>query len=531
MQNQQGWPQGQYPQQQAQPVQQPAVQSFGYLPTQDVIMASYQRAEKLREEIAKARAGGRGKYRFFDVPGPNGGEWSTAQPGYTGWRGLWVAYPWRQGVNNYKEAGKHFWKSTARPQGTGGYCTQQADGTFHCAIDDAYERGLELGMKDIFGRCRSTFIYQGFPYFWIPGQTVSPDFEALKLEDGSYAPMILEAGSTLHAAIQNLLGGNPQENWARLFHYDQGRPIGVSKAKTGPSRMDVEWGAMTGFDALPLHPGLRQIPLLDLDDFAKPMTPEEQLQAIKDMGLPLPAHLGGNGAQHFPTHGMAGQGGGPAPGQPGWNPQMAGQPQGQMQVNFGQPPQQQWAQQGQGPQQQYGGAPLPVPQAQGQMAPTQSYQMPPNPFPTQQGYQMPPPPPGQQQHQQTQQGPGGYPSPQPGMPPNPNQAPAPPLSGAPPQQGAGNGTPGPGQGLVQLQKRQAIEGEALVLPLSGIALPNGRESCFGKHEPADPWCHQCPPWIKQQCVPQTPKKPSELADAQQKLMGMPVAEIELEIPF
>ena len=103
-------------------------------------------------------------------------------------------------------------------------------------------------------------------------------------------PVVLAAGSTLHTALGDVV--NACEGAMALVHPQQGRPVRLTKRKTGPQQMDIEYGAIP-LDRSPLPPSFYPAlqALWDLDAVDRVPTEEEMLKALQELGFPHPGHF------------------------------------------------------------------------------------------------------------------------------------------------------------------------------------------------------------------------------------------------
>lgn len=474
---QQQYPQQQQPQQQYQQQQQPAQQfgsgqapgpntqmepqqpqvaPGGFEPSQEVIASSAQRAQEIREQIARARSGqGFAKSHYFDVLGPNGQPWKTAYAGFVGYRAFYFCRSWAEGRDNFLELAKHFFRSPQRPQGDSEYCPDYFG--LPCYICQAYQAALDAGQKGMYGRAGRLFKYQGFPLeFDINTRQLFLNMQEVMHEDNLVHPLLFDCNSTVH---QEIRGAVDVYGWGSLFNPENGRPFLLKKEKTGTEAKDVNW-TVTVMDPMPLpaeyQQGLQN--MYDLDKMFKPPTVQRQMEVILAMGLQIPLSLQQGSPQQFQ-----------AP-QQGWMPEQQ-QPQSQQQMSFQTGANAPYANpHAQAPQQQM---PAPVPGQQAGWGPPAG-----GPPPPMQPPQMPNP-------AAQQQGAGptpGY-SPQPGVHQQPVRTP---VTAQQPQAPAGT------------QPQQGAP-PTLTLPLQQ-ELPGGRHKCFGKHSVDDLHCKQCPDWISAQCV-------------------------------
>ncbi len=267
-------------------------------------------------------------------------------------------------------------------------------------------------------------------------------------QDGLPRPLILDAGPMLQPQIVDLI---KQLNGAtNLVDYQIGRPLRLTKKKTGMNDMDVEYSInvanLNGAEPLPPQFYAMTHNLWDLKKIAQVSTPEQIQKAIMEMGLPMPNGGAPPAFQQqpqpaYPSPYPPQSGYPPAAGAPGYPPPAPGgyPPPGYPPPAAPPPayPPQQPAYPGYPPQQQQ--APVYPPQQPAYPPPV------PGGYPPPAGPMMQPPPP-------YNGAPGGYP-PQ-GPPPNlvPPPVSLPPSPGYPP-------------GAYQPQPSQAPGGAPLQAPL------------------------------------------------------------------
>ena len=311
------------------------------------------------------------KPNFLRVPGPNGQtRWDgSVHPGYENSVIIHLLPPWAAGKPVFTESKNHFYKSVGHPKGMVlGYAGE----------DSIYMAAIRLGiqspdprmqkMANDFGRVRRQYIYNVVD---LSNPTTHYG------QDGIMRPYVLGAGPNLQTDIGRL--ADTRGGISKLVHPMSGRPLKYSKKKTGPEEMNVEYGVLD-LDPSPLnayfYPALEH--LWDLEAQTAPASQEDQLRAIQELGLPMPAtgqSFGQVPAAYNPN--PAPQWGSPYPqtGQMGQVPPSA--PQG-------------WAP----PVQGYAPPPPPQQQWQGQAsmaAPQMQMQMPPPPPPAAGGWGAPPP--------------------------------------------------------------------------------------------------------------------------------------------
>lgn len=240
-----------------------------YMPDASATLALYQQH---REQMNNSGS----LYDFVKFRGPNGEDkWSTANIpiGYKAVVRFYLLPPWESGKHLFTISRRHFWKSVSKPGGTGIVCP--GDGCLVCLARDAALSGndpIAQQKAKNFGSVRSTYSYQG---------ACLDDYNA-HMATGQFRPLVLQAGSTLHAGIGDLI----EDRGIGLFDPYQGRPIRLKKKKTGPNAMNIEYSC-SDEDPMPLP--LEFWPLLEnlinLEELSKNPTEEEMQKAVLDMGL------------------------------------------------------------------------------------------------------------------------------------------------------------------------------------------------------------------------------------------------------
>lgn len=395
-----GQPNG-IPQQQQQapgtqpPPQQPTGPATIHMPTAEVVQAGIARAQEIQKAIL---IGSQGKKKFFDVMGPNDQPWKHAYPGYVGKRAIYLCPSWAEGSGVFIERVKRFWKSHNHPQGRSVYAGD--DSIIAKAVSLAYQQGFN---KDgLFLKRNRQFIWQGFAIEVDPNtQSLYPNPTAHVDEQGVLKPMLFQASLTTHNKILqeiNVVGkGDDTAGFLQCLHPETGRPFLITKTKTGPESRDVTYG-ISRLEPTPL-PQEYQVGLHNLwalDDLFPEATPQEQVAAIIDAGLPLPPEAAAFMPQAQPQVGYQGQ----VPAPTGYPQQQNLQPV-QQQIPQGMPqPAVSYQQQAAPPvQNPFQGQPIgtaqpaqqqPIPLPQAPQTGMAAAAPPPPPMPTPQG--LPPPP-------------------------------------------------------------------------------------------------------------------------------------------
>jgi len=419
-------PQQQMPQQQMPQQQFPGQMPLFHAPDEQAVQQQLGDIDKRAQD---RQSQGGDFARFIRVPGPQGQvKWDAGVPiGYVGHVDVYLCGGWAAGVvMPMVECVTHFVKSMSNPKGFNITCSNDEN----CMFCQAKALAIQSPDPSIqqsaasWGRKRYQTLYNVL-------DLTNP--QSHYGNDGIMRPYILGAGSQLQSDLKRMFDAR---GGVTIFcHPTQGRPIRVTKKKTGPNERDVEWGAID-LNPMPLdqyfYPALQN--LWDLSQRVQPSKPEDIQKVIMELRWPMPGAMQAQahaqpqapmsfnpapqppypnpyGSPPMPPAGMATAGTVPPP-PPGMAPAPSMPPPPQQQFMppppqmAPQPPQQGMAppppppvtSDGQGipplPQQQPGmGAPPPPPQPQGappQGAPPQGAQPPPPP--PQPGAAMPPPP-------------------------------------------------------------------------------------------------------------------------------------------
>lgn len=510
----------------------PAPLAPGQLPTYHIpddaaVLAAYQQH---KQEAASWGSGS--KIPFVKWAGPQGQtKWDKTVPiGFEASIYVYILPPWAQGKNIFRTVKSHFWKSYSSPNGRSIGCP----GSAHCLICQAKEVGLsstdpqlQKRAKD-FGRVRTQHLYN---------VVLLENPNAHFGQDGMMRPFVLGAGAFLHKAIGDIV--EDKKGALNVVDPNRGRPIRLKRSKNGPQDMDIQYAAIAqDTSAMPpqFYPCLQNIWDLDAQDRQPSM--DDMVKAVQDMGLPLPAGMPSVQpmAPGFPPQ-VPAQGFQPPPQTQGFQPAPAPiqpnpypqpqQPVGDPQATtympppdpFEFPPKDPVVQTTQGYP-----APMPAPQPPMVAQPTQPWTPPPAQMPTQAAppAQMPVPPP------VTSQPVAVAPAPQqPVYTAQPTQAiPAPPPPGVvPPQQPLaapqGQIPPAPPVTAPPMVAQQPTRQPVVPAPQ-----PTTRPPCFGKANPQDRTCLECPDQLKAECfatagqpLQAVPAQPQALTQLQNQLAG------------
>lgn len=409
-------------------------------PSPEVLAAMKQRGDAIQN---RAQGGG-GKKKFFDIEGPNGSKFAQAHVGFEGERAFFFAGCYDPHKPNYVERVKRYWKSQQNPGGKSIYAGDDS------LIDKALKFAYDNGHKPEFLKRNRQVVMQGFPLEYNNGMLYTNVSACIDDQTGKLRPMLYNLSYKLFSKLKKEVqllgsmalsqqGANAQQGteefeneaffagWPLAFSEDQGRPFLITKKKTGPQQMNVEYD-LRRMEPMPLpddyRPGLSDMWVLD--ELFPEATIEQQAAALMEVGLQFPPgyeHLAAGTSMAPPQQGYP-------PMQGGGYPQMGGM----QQPGYGAPPQQGY----QPPPQQTGGY-SPQQPAQGYQQPPQQTGYAPSP---QQGYAGQPYP-GQQPPPQIPQ---GMPQPQYGQQPSYQQHPNAPQQNPFPGQPQGQPKPLPSFG-------------------------------------------------------------------------------------
>jgi hypothetical protein len=225
---------------------------------------------------------------FIKVIGPHGQvKWGPEVPvGYVGEVIVWICGPAEGRSTPWAEIITHFVKTTSYPNGIVLPCS----GDDNCKFCAARGTALESPDPNInekaaqWGRKRVQSIYNAFNLH-LPTSHVG--------QDQIMRPHLLGASPQLQGDLRKLFNARTV---AGVVDYTHGRPVKITKAKTGVQNVNIEWGAID-CDPQPLDayfwPGT-----YNLHDLAKQQPsdrPEILFKVIQELGWTMPGGLA-------PTH-------------------------------------------------------------------------------------------------------------------------------------------------------------------------------------------------------------------------------------
>jgi hypothetical protein len=237
---------------------------------------------------ASAAGGSRDLPNFLRIPGPAGQtKWDASV--HIGWEGrlrVRILPPWAAGKPVWHEVRSYFWKSHRSPKGKS-MVYQGEDSLFQQALKLALQNPdprMQTTAQEA-GRVRRQFLYN-------VADVGNPTTHYG--QDGIMRPFVLNAGAQLQADIARL--ANTRGGISKLCHVEQGRDVILSKKKTGPEERNVEWG-MLDMDPAPFLQSLWPLlqSLWDLEAVNRVPTHDEVVEAIQELGFPMPATSGSFG--------------------------------------------------------------------------------------------------------------------------------------------------------------------------------------------------------------------------------------------
>ena len=242
--------------------------------------ATAQELDRLDAEAGSRRTGGFAKE--IRVPGPNGEtKWDANVPiGYEGRVQVYLCGAWAPGVRTaFVEKVNHFVKTYQHPKGL--VVVHGEDCEFCKSRAMALEvPSLQKSAQD-FGRLNRRTLYNAFD---LSNPTTHYG------QDGVMRPFILAAGVQLQGDLKRMF--DMKGGFAAFANPEAGRPIVITKKKTGPNPMDIEWGAIhedQGSLHPYFHPGLSN--LWDLSKEIAPSSHQAVAAAIQELGWPMPESL------------------------------------------------------------------------------------------------------------------------------------------------------------------------------------------------------------------------------------------------
>lgn len=285
------------------------------------------RAQQRRESVGGSKFGTQLK-----VPGPQGQlNWDASVPvGHEGYVDVFLGGPWSSDARiPFVESVVHYFQSHAHPKGFSVTCTDDPKTCRFCMARSLAFKSPDPNIQKSaqnWGRKRRAFVYNCF-------DLTNP--QSHYGQDGVMRPFLLKAGPNLQTSLKRMFDTRGGIN--SFINPQNGRPIRITKKKTGPENMNVEWGAID-LDPAPLDqyfwPAAQN--LWNLQEQISPSSDQEVTQAIMELGWPMP---GGESpaysAQPSPPHANPYQ---PAPvPQSGYTPPPG--PAGAPPQQYGAPPQ------------------------------------------------------------------------------------------------------------------------------------------------------------------------------------------------
>lgn len=307
-------------------------------------------------------------------------KWGPDVPvGYENHVDAYLCGGWAAGAMPFVESVTHFYKSAAHPKGNVIGCSGD-DSCLFCQArsmaSNSPDPTISKSAKD-WGRRRVQYLYNAI-------DLTNP--QSHYGQDGQMRPFLLPVGSNLQTSLRRMF--DARGGITKFVDPVGGRPIRLTKKKTGMDDMNVEYGAID-MDPAPLDqyfwPALGNV--WNLEKEVAPPPQAEVVAAIMELNWPMPQGMAVGSA---PTQAYSAAPQAPAPSPYPQQPQMPQQaplfpPAPQYAPQASQPPQ--------GQPQAYAPAPAPAPyQAPGMPPAPQPVAAPPPPPAMPQGGPPPPPP-------------------------------------------------------------------------------------------------------------------------------------------
>jgi len=239
-------------------------------------------ALKAAQADASARSGGGDRLPFFEFPPPQGAQtWKSAAPNTSSTVKVWICQPapgQRLIHHKYKKHFYYYNEGGARKASSVGCIGDNCP--FDAAADMARNQPHLSASVEAWGK-------KAKPK-WLFNILVVDSPNLHFRPDGSMAPMILDAGPTLANDILGLVDSLGIAS--KLVDPYEGRPVLITKKKTGNEDRDVEYSAIYSPNAEPLPqqfwPALHNI--WDLAACRRAPTSQDFQQALMRLGWPMP---------------------------------------------------------------------------------------------------------------------------------------------------------------------------------------------------------------------------------------------------
>lgn len=245
----------------------------------DLIMPSLTDVQAQMQQASKTKSDRRSPANYLRVPPPEGAkDWRGARVGASNSVNFWLAPMYAPGRFGYSER-SHFIKTSRAPNGTSMLCTGAK--CLLCAAYFAFRDQQDPETKAKVEFCRRRYATQ------FNAINLS-DPSAQVYDDGATRPLIVSLSNNVAKMLYDIL----EDHGPGICHPATGRGLRWKKKKDGERMTEVS-SFLTVLDPEPLPRDLwhlcRPQNLWQLHEISESLlpTPEEQAEALSDLGLPV----------------------------------------------------------------------------------------------------------------------------------------------------------------------------------------------------------------------------------------------------
>jgi len=191
------------------------------------------------EQAAQARQAGGNFAQWLKIPGPQGQtKWDSSVPvGFEGYADVFICPPWDATARiPFVEKVTHWYMSSANPKGKMLGCTDDDNTCLFCQARKlalaSLDPAIQKAAKD-WGRKRRQHLYN------VIDLTNPPSHYG---QDGIMRSFLFGAGPNCQSSLKRMFDTRGGIN--NFCNPQNGRPVRITKKKTGPENINVEWGAI-----------------------------------------------------------------------------------------------------------------------------------------------------------------------------------------------------------------------------------------------------------------------------------------------